>query len=84
MFYVYILRSISSGKYYIGQSENPERRLEYHNTLEKGFTARYRPWELVWKRCYDTRSEAIITERKIKSWKSHTRIEELVNGIVDI
>ncbi len=45
--YVYILKSRSVNKYYIGSSENPDRRLRYHNIIEKGFTSRYRPWKIV-------------------------------------
>ncbi|MDI6765480.1 MAG: GIY-YIG nuclease family protein [Bacteroidota bacterium] len=44
-YWVYILQSISHDRYYVGQSENPERRLEFHNSIEKGFTSRYRPWK---------------------------------------
>ena len=84
MFYVYVLRSTSSGKYYIGQSENPERRLEYHNTIEKGFTSRYRPWELVWKKRYETRVEAIKVERMVKSRKNRIYVEKLIRGEVSI
>ncbi|MCH7517073.1 MAG: GIY-YIG nuclease family protein, partial [Bacteroidetes bacterium] len=43
---LYILRSIKVYKYYVGISKNPRRRLEYHNTIEKGFTSRYRPWKI--------------------------------------
>jgi putative endonuclease len=77
---VYILRSKSSGRYYVGMSENPERRLEFHNTKEKGFTSRYRPWELVFARTFATKEEALVVERKIKSWKSRTMIERLLAG----
>ena len=26
---------------------NAEERLDFHKTIEKGFTSRYRPWEIV-------------------------------------
>ena len=77
---VYILKSQKNDKYYIGSSENPERRLHYHNTIEKGFTSRYRPWEIVYKNEYETKEQARITERKIKSWKSRKMIERLISG----
>jgi putative endonuclease len=83
MFYVYILRSISSGKYYIGQSENPERRLDYHNTIEKGFTSRYRPWELVWKKGYETRTEALKAETMVKNRKDRMFVERVIRGEVN-
>ena len=79
-YYVYILKSQSANKYYIGSSENPERRLIYHNTIEKGFTSRYRPWKIVYQKEYETKEQAQIAERKIKSWKSRKMIERLISG----
>ena len=80
VFWVYILRSLQGSKYYVGQSEDPDRRLYYHNTVEKGFTSRYRPWELVWRKAYPTRSEAKKIEGMIKSWKNKILIKELIAG----
>jgi putative endonuclease len=77
---VYILYSPKFDKYYIGQSSHPQRRLSFHNTIEKGFTSRYRPWELVYMKEYGTRQEAKSIEQKIKSWKSKIRIKELISG----
>ncbi|MEW6508697.1 MAG: GIY-YIG nuclease family protein, partial [Bacteroidota bacterium] len=39
--FLYILKSKLNEKHYIGISQNPVRRLEYHNSIEKGFTSRY-------------------------------------------
>ncbi|WP_082911433.1 GIY-YIG nuclease family protein [Pedobacter psychrophilus] len=45
MFYLYILYSISSNKYYLGYSEDPERRLLEHNNSERvTYTSKHRPW----------------------------------------
>ena len=77
-YYVYILKSQPTNKYYIGSSENPERRLIYHNTIEKGFTSRYRPWEIVYKQEFENKVEAMKTEQKIKKWKSRKMIDKIV------
>ena len=82
--YLYILQSIQSGKYYVGVSNDPELRLTYHNTIEKGFTSRYRPWELKFTKEYTSRIEAMKMERKIKSWKSRKKIEEIIRGDLKI
>ncbi len=79
-YYVYILKSDTSGNYYVGSSQNPEKRLQFHNTVEKGFTSRYRPWRIIFKKEYESKSEALRTERKIKSWKSRKMIEEIISG----
>ncbi|KAF0215552.1 MAG: hypothetical protein FD178_1651 [Ignavibacteria bacterium] len=81
---VYILKSSLVCKYYIGSSANPIRRLEFHNTVEKGFTSRYRPWEIVFTIEYKTKEEAMAAERKIKSWKSRIMIERLLHGEIKI
>jgi putative endonuclease len=83
-YFVYILKSKSVDKYYVGSSSNPERRLHFHNTIEKGFTSRYRPWELVYTLEFTTKKEAQAAERKIKAWKSKVRIKKLVSGEIEI
>ncbi len=80
----YILHSISSDRYYIGSSENPTRRLEFHNTKEKGFTSRYSPWQIIYQKEFMDKSTAQLMERKIKSWKSRKMIEKLINGEVEL
>ncbi len=83
-YWIYILHSKSADKYYVGQSKNPSKRLEFHNTIEKGYTSKYRPRELVFTKGYNTRSEAISFERLIKSWKNKEKIHRLINGKLDL
>ena len=82
--FVYILKSLSAAKYYVGSSENPNRRSEFHNTIEKGFTSRYRPWEIVFTQEFSSKSEVLRVEKKIKNWKSRKMIEKLVGGEIKI
>jgi hypothetical protein len=42
-YFSYRLKSKTTNKYYTGIYQNPETRLIYHITKEKGFTSRYRP-----------------------------------------
>jgi len=84
LYYLYILKSKPSGIFYVGSSENPVRRLEFHNSVEKGFTSRYRPWELIYTKAYTNKNEAQVVERKIKSWKSRVMIEKLLKGELEI
>ena len=79
-FFLYILKSESANRFYVGSSEDPKRRLSYHNSIEKGFTARYRPWALVYTKEFETKHEALAAERKVKAWKSAKMIERLVSG----
>ena len=81
---LYILQSQVNQKFYIGSSEHPQRRLLYHNSIEKGFTARYRPWELVFVKVFPSKYLAQKAERTVKSWKSRLMIERLIHGEITL
>ena len=83
-YYLYIIKSQVVDKYYTGISQNPQRRLEYHNTLEKGFTSRYRPWKIVFVRECKSKKQAMLFEKKIKSWKSKKMIEKILSGDIEL
>jgi predicted GIY-YIG superfamily endonuclease len=77
-FWVYILEN-PRGQFYIGSSDDPERRLAEHNDAERGhvtFTHKNGPWRLVWKEPHPTRSAAMARERQIKRMKSARWIRE--------
>jgi len=67
-FYLYILKC-SNDSYYIGHTDNIERRLEQHqSTTENSYVSRYLPAKLVFIECLGTRAEAFEAERRIKKW----------------
>ena len=76
--FLYILKSKVNEKFYVGISQNPERRLEYHNSIEKGFTSRYRPWEIIFTKEFRIRADAQAFEKKLKSWKNKKAIEDFL------
>jgi putative endonuclease len=82
MFYIYIIYSQSADKYYIGHTDDPQRRLEEHNSVIKNsFTAKYRPW--ISKAIFevsDSRGEAKSVENYLKKLKSRILIEKLINN----
>ena len=69
-FFVYILQSESTSRYYCGYTEDLKRRLKQHNDSNyKGSrtTKVFKgPWKLIWKQDIQTRSHAMQFERKIK------------------
>jgi len=69
-YWVYILQSQSTGRFYCGQSDNIEKRLEQHNDAANTFTqttSRHKgPWQLVQKIPCSSLTKAIQLERKIK------------------
>ena len=69
-FAVYILKSLSSDKHYVGYTQNLISRFQSHNEFgKKGFTTRYRPWFVVWVEFYSTKTEAMSREKFLKSGK---------------
>lgn len=69
-YWVYILQSQSTGRYYCGYSENVDQRIKQHNDPEYRLTRTTKiwkgPWVLIWKQECLNRSEAVVLERKIK------------------
>jgi len=81
MYGVYVLHSPAFDKIYVGQSSQVATRLHFHNHgPTKGWTARYRPWELVHSEEFATRSEAVMREKQLKSARGRRWIWEEVVG----
>ena len=80
MYGVYVLYSPKFVKIYVGQSSQVTRRLHFHNYGPmKGWTPRYRPWQLVHIEEFETRPEAIAREKQLKSARGRRWIwEELI------
>ncbi len=69
-FVVYILYSTRFDKYYIGYTHNLIERMRSHNELgKKGYTKKYRPWEVVYLEFFKTKKEAMQREKFFKSGK---------------
>ncbi len=71
MFYVYVIKSESFGKIYIGQTSDVDKRLKQHNDPDNHFskyTKRIKgTWQLMYEEELLTRSEALSRERFLKS-----------------
>jgi putative endonuclease len=69
-FWVYILQSQTTGRFYCGQTQDLELRLLQHNDPENSLsktTKRFQgPWQLIWSQKVETGSESIRLERRIK------------------
>ena len=83
MFYVYILKSEATGQLYIGQTNNPDKRLEDHNRGASNFTKNKGHWKRICLVEFQTRTEALALEKKLKTWKNPKRVESWIyNGFV--
>ena len=81
MFYIYIIYSETSDKFYVGYSSNPWKRVVDHNenSIDK-YTGKHGPWILqVVFQVSESRSEAMKIEKFIKKQKNRKLIERLIN-----
>ena len=71
MFYVYVLRSQTSGMRYVGQTQDLHERLTKHNQNDPNgirFTGKNPgPWVVIYYETHPTRSEAMRREKWLKS-----------------
>ena len=79
---VYILKSQSTGKFYIGSALRLERRLAEHQRGHSPYTRDRGPWVLAYSEDYTTLPEARRRERQMKSWKSSRSVQELIDAAV--
>ncbi|RLD09871.1 MAG: GIY-YIG nuclease family protein [Chlamydiae bacterium] len=79
MYFVYILQSLSSGRFYIGSTDNILRRFHEH---QSGFTKSTRnrgPWHMPYYEIHKDRSAATNRERELKRKKSAESIRRIIS-----
>ncbi|OGG43983.1 hypothetical protein A2841_01325 [Candidatus Kaiserbacteria bacterium RIFCSPHIGHO2_01_FULL_48_10] len=74
---VYILQ-FSKGEFYIGSTDNFDRRVKQHNNGHTHSTKRLGEGVLVLKQNYQTLKDARSVEYKLKKLKRHDYIAEIV------
>ncbi len=78
MYFVYVLKSLITDRYYVGQAKDPELRLAFHNSSKARWSKRFQPWEIVYKEKFDTRSEAMLRESFLKKQKNIKREIDII------
>ena len=68
-YFVYILKSQSTGKFYTGQTSNLENRIEVHNRGLSPYTKGRGPWILIYYEEFSSRGLAMKREKFLKSGK---------------
>ena len=81
MFYVYILRC-DNQSFYVGLTDNLERRVLQHQNKESFHTKRYPSIKLVYSEKFDKRTAAEKREQQLKKW-SRAKKEALINDEMD-
>ena len=81
MFYVYLLKSEKDGRYYIGHTSNLEERIDYHNSNLSKYTKNKGPWKLIGYKTFQTRSEAMKEEKRLKGMKNKEYLMKLFTEV---
>ena len=79
-YYCYILYSAKLDRYYVGHSENVDKRIIQHNSGDSAFTSKTEDWVIVYQQQFQTRKEARDRETEIKKKKSRKYIEWLISS----
>lgn len=85
MFWVYVIRSDTTGRIYIGQTNNYIKRLKRHNqeikSKQGSFTKLNKgPWKLVYRESYNTRADVLKREKELKTFRGRKFIKKLINN----
>jgi len=83
-YYTYMATNKNNTTLYTGVTNNLERRsFEHKNKLVKGFTSKYNIYKIVWYDVFDSPSEAISAEKKIKGWTRAKKINLITSANQD-
>ena len=81
MSYIYVLRSIKTGKSYVGSSRfAPNKRIVAHNSGRVRSTKSGRPWELVHSEIFQNYTEARKREIFLKSGVGRKELKNIMEG----
>ena len=76
---VYVLYSDQYDKIYVGYTSDLESRLRSHNELSiKGWTIKFRPWNLVHYEMFESKTLALNRERELKSYQGRLFIRKVI------
>ncbi len=78
MYTVYIIQSRKDNSYYIGYTEDIERRLSEHNCGLSRYTSKKLPWDLVYTEMYLTKTEALKRELFLKRQKNKVFYQRII------
>lgn len=78
MHFVYILQSEKNGRYYIGSTNDLERRLLEHNSGKTKSLKYIQPLKLVFKKEFETMVEARKMEAHLKRLKSRSILSRII------
>jgi putative endonuclease len=78
MYFVYVLRSETTGRHYVGYTSDLTQRLGQHDNGITKSTKNRGPWEMVYREEFNTRSEAARRERFFKTGQGREELKRIL------
>ena len=82
MFYIYVLKSQKDGRFYIGYTENLDKRILEHNTGKVKSTKYRIPFEIVYFEACRNQDDALYREKYLKSTYGHRYLDNRLKNDV--
>ena len=81
MYIIYAIYNNKYKKFYIGQTDDIEKRLDLHNnkTFKHCYTSRFDgEWKLIYQEDVSTRQEALKREKQLKSFRGREFVKKFI------
>ena len=82
MFYVYVLKSDTDKKLYIGRTSNLKRRFSEHQKGEVTSTKHRKPFTLIFYEAYKAKEDSVRRERYFKTSKGKSSLAQILRQSV--
>ena len=79
MFHVYVLQSVSTGRYYAGYASDLTQRLGRHDNGITKSTKNRGPWMLVYQESFPTKLDVMRRERFLKTGQGREELKQLLS-----
>lgn len=76
MYFVYVLLSDKTKRFYVGFSTNPNQRLKTHNSGGNKSTKLGKPWQLLYLEGYRNKADALGREKFLKGTSGKVYIKK--------
>ncbi len=84
MYYVYVLLSLKDKKFYIGFSEDVNKRLADHNAGRNTSTKSRRPFELIYYETHLSKENAFRREAYFKTTKGKSTLKQMLRTTLEL
>ncbi|NCC74360.1 MAG: GIY-YIG nuclease family protein [Sphingobacteriia bacterium] len=82
-YYVYVLSSLLDESWYIGYSQNLDKRLTEHNSGKTVTTNRKKPWRIIYYEVSYNKEDAISREKYLKSGMGRRYLKNRLKNQLD-